>query len=290
MLVHHSDYGVPSYRKTGPTELGGWVMNRRLFAVFLVVCMCTCLAGVVFAQSTAGSTSSDQLGDVRLDRASPLKIQAAAPVMPVWSDLFNADGSLRYALGPGGVAGANGIADAIDRFGGQGALFVHDGKDVESPAEDVRNIYAFLTSDGAGQVVIFGGVELLAAEGSSRVEYEFNQDRPRYAVIHDPSGDTIRPVVESRRPGDMLVRWNLGADGSVLSTEVLTWSVDLSGSGADGYRTAETAPGEGCSTAQSTCVFTNAETIQGGPWLSNDLSADGTSLRKATRLLEFVVT
>src|SRR4030095_14298402 len=102
-------------------------------------------------------------------------------------------------------------------------------------------------------------------------------------------GDTIRPVVESRRPGDMLVRLNLGADGSVLSTEVLTWSVDLSGSGADGYRTAETAPGEGCSTAQSTCVFTNAETIQGGPWLSNDLSADGTSLLKPHTLLEFGV-
>jgi hypothetical protein len=69
-----------------------------------------------------------QLGD-GIDPTLPgLAAIVGSGVGPDWRDLFNPDGTLRDEYDANGVRvpGGNGIADAIDRFGGRAAVFIGD--------------------------------------------------------------------------------------------------------------------------------------------------------------------
>jgi hypothetical protein len=165
-------------------------------------------------------------------------------VIPTWTDLFNADGSLKDVVDATGAAGANGVPDFADLpYAGIDAVFVGDwisdgvATDMSAlsdaddlgdvivwngtvrPEHDVGNALVFAATDGAANpnLVLYGAAERFGTmlAGNSYVEFEFNQDK-----VQAISPNT--PLVGSRSDDDLLVRLNL-AMGALTTAEIKRW-------------------------------------------------------------------
>ena len=183
--------------------------------------------------------------------------------MPVWTDLFNADGSLKDAVDASGGASPNGVRDfAESPYSGIDAVFVGDWisngvatdmsalSDAENLGDvivwngtvrtehDVGNAYVFATTDGAAtpNLVLYGAAERFGTmAASSYIEFEFNQDKVQ-AISRD------KPLVGSRTDNDILVRLNLSM-GALSSADIMKWS------SANGYQliaSVPATPGSAC--------------------------------------------
>ncbi len=211
---------------------------------------------------------------------------------PDWADLFNADGTLKDS-------DTDGIPDAREVFGGIAATFLADqtsqsgatddtnfaqsNKNNDSistwnwetgnnpPKDDLANVYAYASENSAGEVVIYTGLERLAPEGDSHVDFEFNQaaigldktppcgsDGTGGASDSDPCEFTGEKTVN-----DILVVMDFLNGGALGFVEVRRW---------DGtqYVLLETLGGEGCTGDNFICAFNNGGNIDGGPWPNYD--------------------
>jgi hypothetical protein len=90
----------------------------------------------------------------------------------------------------------------------------------------------WVTTDTAGNELLYAGVERLASFFDTYVEFEFNQ-----AVVQVESGAPW-PIYGESTVGDLLVRVNFKA-GQISSTEFMRWD------GTD-YKTVATAGPNGC--------------------------------------------
>jgi hypothetical protein len=179
-----------------------------------------------------------------------------------WAGLFNTDGSLRDDFAGQGTPGANGVADAIDVYGGIDAVFVEDrtsgGAIIDISAlerapslaefdvyngpvvdpHDVGNTYVFVRMDGIDLVLDMRVERLVssASSGASFVEIELNQDTVgvRHGKFRPSEGATLWKVRGERSIGDLVIRLNLEG-GTVTSVEFKRWA----GAGP-GYQPLET--------------------------------------------------
>jgi hypothetical protein len=165
-----------------------------------------------------------------------------ALVIPTWTDLFNADGSLKDAVDASRLANPNGVPDYAD-YGGIDAVFVGDwisdgvATDMSALSDandlsdvivwngtvrtehDVGNAFVFATTDGAANpnLVLYGGAERFETVPleNGYIEFEFNQDK-----VQTISRNV--PIVGSRSDDDLLVRLNLSA-GALSTAEIMRW-------------------------------------------------------------------
>src|SRR5262245_49924152 len=101
----------------GITRAASW---KLLLVVMAVVCLAAAnntnaaVPSERPAETPAGVYSAPlfQMGGGMLPQGSrQVGVYPGSLLGPRWSDLFNADGTLRDAFGTGGIVGANGIAD-----------------------------------------------------------------------------------------------------------------------------------------------------------------------------------
>jgi hypothetical protein len=231
------------------------MIKNKFLKLALIGVTFTCVAsfGVVFAQG--------EPTDIGVD----------------WAGLFNADGSLRDNFDDQGAPGANGIADAIDVYGGMDAVFIEDrasgGAVIDISAlqrataladfyvyngpvvapHDVGNAYVFMRMDGVDLVLDVRVERTIsgAGTGASYVEIELNQKMVgTRAGKFWPDQQTVphefRWTVRGRRSvGDLLVRLNLDG-GTVSSVEFERWE-DVGGSlGYNQFQTADNLGAEAC--------------------------------------------
>lgn len=214
---------------------------------------------------------------------------------PDWADLFNADGSLKDS-------NSNGIPDVKEVYGGVDALFLLDDlaqgklKDdtvfAESnknndltatwnwdtgnvpPKDDLANVYAYATLNEFDELIIYAGLERLAPEGDSHIDFQFSQ-QPIGLDKSPPCGDDHTddtPEEDDTAPceftgektvNDLLVVMDFEKGGKLGFVEVRRWN------GLE-YILIETLGGEGCSAADTVCAFNNGSTIFGGDWVNYD--------------------
>ena len=174
---------------------------------------------------------------------STAAVAQSALVIPTWTDLFNADGSLKDAVDAAGAANPNGVRDfAEPPYSGIDAVFVGDWisdgvatdmsalSDADDLGEvivwngtvrtehDVANSFVFATTDDAANpnLVIYGAAERFGTTtGTSYVEFEFNQDKVQTISRN-------MPIVGSRSDDDLLVRLNLSM-GALTTAEIMRW-------------------------------------------------------------------
>jgi hypothetical protein len=169
-------------------------------------------------------------------------VSADEPVLPIWSEIFNPDGSLVDAFDANGNPGSNGVPDHKELSGGIEAVFIQDnisdsvatdmtvrtGADalpdetvyngtVDAP-HDIGNAHILATRDASGNLQLYAGVELLSWAGSPNtfVEFEFNQG-PVGEV-----GGVPWSLYGDRVQGDLLVRMNF-VGGGLNSVDFKQW-------------------------------------------------------------------
>lgn len=201
-------------------------------------------------------------------------------VIPTWTNLFNADGSLKDAYDAATQeANPNGVPDYAD-YGGIDAVFVGDwishgvATDMSAlsdaddlgevivwngtvrPEHDVGNAFVFATTDGAASpnLILYGAAERFGtAAPSSYIEFEFNQDK-----VQAISANT--PLMGSRSDDDLLIRLNM-ATGALTTAEIMRWV------SPGGYQVIATIPGpanlEGC-------ISDGVNSLACDPYLASD--------------------
>jgi hypothetical protein len=172
-------------------------------------------------------------------------------LLPNWSDLFNANGTLKDAVDDAGAAGSNGEPDYVDLYGGTDAIFIGDNisdgvavdmsvptaadtledtvvyNDTVASSHDVGNAFVLTTTDSQNNLVLYGAAERLGpAQENSYIEFEFTQDIVQAAQVN-------APLRGSRTTGDLLVRLNL-TEGVLTSAQLSRWS------GVAGYQSVAT--------------------------------------------------
>jgi len=139
--------------------------------------------------------------------------------LPDWSAIFTPDGQV---LDLKGGLEAVFLQDKVsDGLGVDMSVIVEAGhaivgNGVVPAAGDLGNGYVYATRDGAGNLILYGGVERLDSPGDTYVEFEFNQD-----VVKVNSG-VPWPIYGTRTPGDILVRLSF-AGGVMTRGEFGVW-------------------------------------------------------------------
>jgi uncharacterized repeat protein (TIGR01451 family) len=214
-----------------------------------------------------------------------------------WADLFNADGSLRDT-------DMNGTPDAEEVCGGVDAVFIADQLSQKAPKDDtvftkgsnknpdlvvdwewetgntppkddLSNVYSFATLNGLGELIIFAGLERLAPNGDSHVDFEFNQnpigldkDPPCAGDGSDgPDDGSPCEFVGTKTVNDILVVMDFEKGGDLGLVEIRKWN------GTEWILIDELL-GEGCTGSDFVCAFNNGMTIDGGPWPNFDNHGD----------------
>jgi hypothetical protein len=238
-----------------------------------------------------------------------------ALVIPTWTNLFNADGSLKDAVDGSGAANPNGVRDYVD-YGGIDAVFVGDWvsdgvatdmsalSDADNLEEvivfngtvhtdyDVGNAFVFATTDGAANpnLVLYGGAERFETTPlqDSYLEFEFIQDKVQ-AISREV------PLVGSRSDDDLLVRLNLSM-GALSTADIMRW-VSPGGYQVIATITASLSP-TGCSGDQESRLACDSYLAsepkpwpQFAPWddYPRDLSNQPVTVSAPNGLLEFGV-
>jgi hypothetical protein len=183
--------------------------------------------------------------------------------IPIWTDLFNADGTVKDVVDASGGTGPNGVGDYAEApYSGIDAIFVgdwisagvatdmsalSDGENIGDvivwngtvrTEHDVGNAYVFATTDGAStpNLVLYGAAERFGTMAASSYIEFVNQDK-----VQAISADT--PLTGSRADNDVLVRLNLSM-GALTSADIMSWS------SANGYQLIASVP----ATAGTACA------------------------------------
>ena len=203
-----------------------------------------------------------------------------------WSDLFDADPTEEE------------IATAVEACGGVNATFIADqlsqGKFKDdtvfatgaskndapiadwkwdtggTPAKgDISNFYTYATLNDENELIIYAGLERLAASGAGHVDFEFNQGE--IGLDNEtPCGNDASGGPEDGSPceftgervvNDILVVMNFELGGTLGLLEIRQWD------GAS-YVLLDSLSGGGCNSADTVCAFNNDNSIPGGDWPS----------------------
>lgn len=267
--------------------------SRLLYPGCIAVLFCGALLGSTpaSAQSSVYSDSLFELGDAEAPPGFPGMGNVLLSVTqggPDWEDVFDADGAWRDD-------DANGVPDFQEVHGGTWAVFsaddVSQGSGFESTAlagdgriyngtaagdHDLGNSYAYTTTDGLGNVVLYAAAERLGG-GDSSLEFEFNHDHFTLGRGGYGKGEPWE-VVGSRVVGDVLVKLSFSA-GALGLVEASNWD-------GTGWVLLESFTGEGCNAAETFCAICNAGDIDGGPWPNFDATGDPEQL-SGGRFVEF---
>jgi hypothetical protein len=203
-----------------------------------------------------------------------------------WSDLFDADPTEEE------------IASAVEACGGVGATFVADqlsqGKFKDdtvfatgaskndaliadwqwntgsTPAKsDISNFYTYATLNDENELIIYAGLERLAASGDAHVDFEFNQgiigldNEPpcRNDASGGPDDGSPCEFAGEKVVNDILVVMDFEVGGTLGLLEIRQWD------GAS-YVVMESLTSSGCNTDDTVCAFNNGAAIGGGDWPS----------------------
>jgi uncharacterized repeat protein (TIGR01451 family) len=205
-----------------------------------------------------------------------------------WDDLFDADPTpeeIAAAVAAcGGVGGAF-VADTLSQGGSKDeTVFVKGSAKNDAPVaswswadgsvptkDDLSNVYTYATLNEFDELIIYAGVERLAPNGDSHIDFELNQlpvelDRDPPCGGDETAGPEDGAPCEfegEKTEGDLLVTMDFEKGGSYGVTEIRRW---------DGfnYVLLEALSSEGCNAADSVCVFNNGIEIDGGAWPSYD--------------------
>lgn len=197
---------------------------------------------------------------------------------PVWSDLFNANGTLKDVVNDAGEAGSNGVPDYVDIYGGTDAIFVgdniSDGVAVDMSAlfgadtlneslvyngpvassHDLGNAFILATTDSQGNQILYGAVERLGpADEGSYIEFEFSQ-----GVVRVRQGDPW-PIHGQRTTDDLLIRVNL-ASGSPASIDVSRWTEE---GGYESVNASSISAGSRCTNIAPYFIVCDASLVEG---------------------------
>jgi hypothetical protein len=245
------------------------------------------LVGTALAVSDSGTF---ELGDEVVQPGSA-DILSSDQAGPDWTDLFNADGTLKdeYPLDESGNPSGNGVPDYQELYGGEWAVFMTDdvslGTNPETTAlagsddlvqnataevdHDIGNAYVYSTFDADDNVVLFAGAERLGS-GDSYLEFEFNHAHVRLGHGGFGRGEPWR-IPDARAVGDLMLRLNF-IGGLPSSLEAHKWVENNPGEGA--FQLIDTVVGEDCNSGGTVCVVCNGGEIDGGPWPNFDELGD----------------
>ena len=226
-----------------------------------------------------------ELGDGTNRTGSADILGSAAQPGCDWADLF--DGDPTPAEVAAAVAACHGVGAAFvsDPFGSVDTTSFTKGSSKNdapisnwqwstgsSPGkDDIANFYTYGTLNANNELLIYAGIERLAASGDSHVDFEFNQsalalDKPPPCGSDGSAGPTDGAPCEftgARTPGDILVVMDFLRGGSLGFVELRRWD------GAS-WILADSVGGEGCDGADNLCSFNNGIAIDGGPWKNYD--------------------
>ncbi len=220
-------------------------------------------------------------------------------LLPDWAAVFNADGSLKDEVDEAGAPGGNGVPDYVDLYHGLDAVFVQDnlsdgvatdmsalllgdglvgdltvdGSDavmtgvadevyngVVGAAHDIGNAYLLAEKGPDGELLLFAGVERIAAFTDTYVEIEFNQD------LVSLSYGAPWPIHGSHTAGDLRIRLIFTA-GLLGAVDFERWALDTT-TGEGAFRHIKSAKGAtdgSCGGAGAHYVFClGAPPIEGG--------------------------
>jgi len=175
---------------------------------------------------------------LRVFTGAMVATEAAAGSLPApnWAAIFSPNGTV---INLQGGLDAIFLEDKISADVGVDMTVLADPSDPSlldnsavASAHDVGNGYVWVTTDAAGNQLLYAGVERLGSALDTYVEFEFNQ-----AVVHVRSGAPW-PIYGESTVDDLLVRVNFTA-GQISSTEFMRWD------GAD-YQLIATAGPNGC--------------------------------------------
>jgi len=205
-----------------------------------------------------------------------------------WSDLFDADPTEEE------------IAAAVEACGGVNATFLADqlsqGKFKDdtvfatgaskndaliadwqwdtgsTPSKsDISNFYTYATLNDENELIIYAGLERLAASGDGHVDFEFNQgiigldNEP--PCRNDASGgsDDSGPCefTGEKVINDILVVMDFEVGGTLGLLEVRQWD-------GTNYVVVDSLSGSDCNPEDTVCAFNNGTPIGGGDWPSYD--------------------
>ncbi|MGH9798107.1 MAG: DUF7507 domain-containing protein, partial [Candidatus Polarisedimenticolia bacterium] len=265
-------------------------MSRRPVVRFAV------LAGVLLALSvvTYFAVHGDGLFELGDGTGAPgtadILADTTAPLQPGpdWEDLFNADGSMKDGDNDGdpdfhelyGGVAASFIADDLSQAGQvDDTIFSQSNKNNHlistwnwdtgnnPPKDDLVNVYSFARLNAFNELIIYAGLERLAEEGDSHVDFEFNQsdiglDKEIPCGDDGSGGGADGPPCEftgEKLVNDLLVVMDFENGGRLGFVEVRRWN------GSD-YVLIETLGGEGCTADDAICAFNNNVGVDGGPW------------------------
>lgn len=128
-----------------------------------------------------------------------------------------------------------------------------------SPTHDLVNAYAFSTRNDAADLLLYAGVERLAADGPTELVFEFNQNRFRLAETGEIEGDLA--------DGDLRVRATF--DPMLESVEISVWRIDEA-DGVGQWAALDSLVDRRCNPAASICALSNSAAVDVGPWPSYD--------------------
>jgi uncharacterized repeat protein (TIGR01451 family) len=258
-----------------------------------VPCKGLALFGALFLVSVAGLLAVHDDGLFEL--GDPAGTPGSADILGApevagcdWADLFDADPTEEE------------IAAAVETCGGLEGAFVADhlavggAKDDTSfakgssknddpialwrwstgnaPAkDDLSNFYAYATLNEFDELILYAGVERLAPQGSSHIDFEFNQsligldkDPPcRNDRSDGPDDGSPCEFTGEKVLDDILVVMDFENGGELGIVEVRQWD-------GTAYVIVDQLDGEGCNTAHTVCALNNGGPIDGGPWPNYD--------------------
>ncbi|WP_341502588.1 hypothetical protein [Gallaecimonas sp. GXIMD4217] len=243
-----------------------------LFGTTLVVML------TVMAVHT-GMTDEFELGPTSDGAQNANIVNDVGGAPPDWAEIFDANGNFNDSFGGVGTF-------LMDDLSAKGAVddttFATSNKNNDlistwrwdtgnnPPKDDISNVY-FYGKFIDGDLILYAGLERLAPNGDSHVDFEFNQD----GIALDkatPCGDDLSAGADDDPPcefvgekavNDLLLVMDFERGGSLGFVEIRRWD------GSE-YVLVEELQGEGCDMTDTACAFNNATTIDTGPWDSYD--------------------
>ncbi|HEV8573280.1 MAG TPA: hypothetical protein VGR43_01090 [Dehalococcoidia bacterium] len=257
--------------------------------------------------------------------ASAIAIVLAAFVLPTFAvhddGLFEVDGDIGEGpgAGPDWASVFDGSGNTVNLFGGVSAVFIRD--DITStyhvdntvfaqedknndsvagwnwktgnnpPKDDFSNVYTYATRNSAGDLIIYGGAERLAKQGSSHVDFAFHQNGVGLDEA-PPCNTSPSPPCEFtgvKTAGDVLIAMDFEDGGAIETLRIYEWTGNswCLGDNIPPCPPVATLEQGGCNAADTICAFSNGSDIDGGPWVNYDRHGHETAELEENTFTEF---
>ena len=213
-------------------------------------------------------------------------LDSAANPAPDWSSRFNASGQSLVGAACDFTADELSTGSDTDQ-----TVFVSSNKNGDpvptwtwgtggSPVkDDLSNVYGCSATNAAGDTVLYAGLERLAENGASHIDYElFQADVGLDHAVPCPAGEICR-FTGNRTVGDLIISVDFEIGGTLGSVTLRRWN------GTD--YVVVSSGGLGCNGADTICVFSNTTAIDGGPWPNFDEHGDPITTIPTNAFTEF---